>query len=283
MTGGRARSVRRVGSRAGTAARRGALVVFAVWWVAPLVPVVVWSVADRWTYPALLPQQWGTAGWGAVLGDGAGAAMLRSAALGAVVASVATPLGALAGHGLAAGRPAVGAGPGRRRRTSAVLAAAVVLPVAVPPFATVLGLTSLVLRGHVPAVAALAVVLVAAALPYTTWVMQARWAGYDHGLEDTARTLGARPATVLLRVRLPALAPGLAVAAFLAFLVAWGDYIATLVLGAGRIRTLQQLLGATAAGSGTEPAVAALAVLTLAPALALLAVVSRLDRTGVIP
>ena len=100
MTGGRARSVRRVGSLAGTAARRGALVVLAVWWVAPLVPVVVWSVADRWTYPALLPQQWGTAGWAAALGDGAGAAMLRSAALGAVVASVATPLGALAGHGL---------------------------------------------------------------------------------------------------------------------------------------------------------------------------------------
>ena len=113
--------------------------------------------------------------------------------------------------------------------------------------------------------------------------MRARWAGYDRGLEDAARTLGASPVTVLLRVRLPALAPGLVVAAFLAFLVAWGDYVATLVLGAGRIRTLQQLLGATAAGTGSEPAVAALAVLTLVPALALLAVVSRLDRTGATP
>lgn len=277
-----ARAPRRAGSPAGTAVRRAGLLALAAWWLAPLVPVVVWSVADRWTYPALLPQRWGLTGWATVLEDGAGSAVLRSAGLGVVVAAVATPLGALAGRGLAGGR-VTDAGSGPRGRAGAgriLLAAAVVLPIAVPPFATVLGLTSLVLRWHVPTVAALVAVLVAAALPYTTWVMQARWTGYDHGLEDAARTLGATPVAVLLRVRLPALAPGLAVAGFLAFLVAWGDYVATLVLAAGRIRTLQQLLGATAAGSGTEPAVAALAVLTLAPALLLLAVVARLDRTG---
>lgn len=275
---GVARPVRRVGSRAGTAARRAGLAALVLWWVVPLVPVAVWSVADRWTFPALLPQRWGTAGWTAVLADGAGPAAARSTALGLAVAAVATPLGALAGRGLAgrARREATG----RRSLSAALLGAAVVLPVAVPPFATVLGLTSLVLRWRIPAAAALCAVLVAAALPYTTWVMQARWARYDHGLEDAARTLGANRATVLLRVRLPALAPALAVAAFLAFLVAWGDYVATLVLGAGRLRTLQQLLGATASGSGTEPEVAALAVLTGLPVLLLLAAVARLDRPG---
>lgn len=255
--------------------RRVGLVLLALWWTLPLVPVALWAVADRWSYPSLLPDVWGTGGWAAAWDDGAGAAALRSAALGLAVAAIATPLGALAGQGLA-----------RAERTAApprwavVLATAVVLPVAVPSFATVLGLTSLALRLHVPAVVALVAVLVAVALPYTTWVMQARWAGYDCGYEDAARTLGADRVTVLRRVRLPALAPGLAVAAFLAFLVAWGDYVATLVLGGGRFLTLQQLLGATAAGSGSEPVVAALAVTTLAPALLLLAVVSRLDRAG---
>ncbi len=70
--------------------------------------------------------------------------------------------------------------------------------------------------------------LTVAALPYTTYVMRAAYSGYDHGYDEEARSLGATPRAVLLRVHLPLVAPALAAAAFLAFLVAWSDYVVTL-------------------------------------------------------
>ena len=65
----------------------------------------------------------------------------------------------------------------------------------------------------------------------------------------------------------------------MAFLVAWSDYVVTLVLGAGRIVTLPLLLGSAAAGSGNDPTVASLALLTIAPPTLLLVTLTRLTRS----
>lgn len=61
--------------------------------------------------------------------------------------------------------------------------------------------------------------LVAAALPCTVYTMRVAYAAHDIAFEEEARTLGASRANVLARVHLPLVAPGLARAAFLAFLV----------------------------------------------------------------
>jgi putative spermidine/putrescine transport system permease protein len=262
--------VRRVETRRARYVRAISLVVLGAWWLVPLLPIVLWSVADRWPYPALLPTQWGLSGWGSARRQDAAEATLRSMALATAVAVIATPLGAAAGRALAL----------HRVRFSRAVTVALVVPVAVPPFAVVLGLSTLSLRWGIPSGVALVVVLVAAAVPYTTFVMRATYAGYDLGYEEGARTLGAGPGTVLLRVHLPLVAPALAVSAFLAFLVAWSDYVVTLILGGGAIVTLPQLVGAAAAGSGNDAAVAALSVLTVLPPMLLLAAVSRRSGTG---
>jgi putative spermidine/putrescine transport system permease protein len=263
----RIRTVRRVSSRRARIGRRAALAALALWWLVPLVPVLLWSLADRWPYPAVLPTQWGTSGWASAWHQGAGAALLRSLAVAAVVTAVATPLGAAAGRALAM----------HRVRWSGAVTVALVLPVAVPPFAVVMGLSTVSLRWGVPGNVALVLVLVTAAIPYTTFVMRSAYASYDVGFEEEARTLGASPLLVLRRVHLPLVLPALAVAGFLAFLTAWSDYVVTLLLGAGRLVTLSQLIGSTAAGSGNEPTVAALSVLTVLPPVLLLLAVSRLS------
>lgn len=261
-----AAAVRRVSFRRSRTGRRVALGGLALWWLVPLVPVLLWSLADRWPYPAVLPTRWGLAGWESVWRQGAGAALLRSLAVATVVTVVATPLGAAAGRALAL----------HRVRWAGAATLALALPVAVPPFAVVMGLSTVSLRWGVPGLVALVLGLVTAALPYATFVMRAAYASYDCGVEEEARTLGADRRTVLLRVHLPLVLPALAVAAFLAFLTAWSDYVVTLLLGAGRLVTLSQLIGAAAAGSGNEPAVAALSVLTVLPPMLLLLAVTRL-------
>jgi putative spermidine/putrescine transport system permease protein len=108
--------------------------------------------------------------------------------------------------------------------------------------------------------------------------MRVAYGAYDFGFEDEARTLGASLRAVSWQVRLPLLAPGLAAAAFLAFLVGWSDYIVTLLVGGGRFVTLPILVASAASGTGNEPTVAALSLSALLPPVVALAAAGALRR-----
>ena len=241
-----------------------------VWFLLPLLPLVLWAVAERWPYPAAWPTRWGLVGWQQALDQGVLAAGARSAAVSLVVAVLATTVGAMAGWALNA----------HRSRLTRVAEAVLVAPVAVPPFAVVLGLNVVALRAGLPGTVTVVLVLTVAAVPYTTWVMRAAYAGYDRGHEEAARTLGASGRQLVLRVRLPLTAPATAIAAFLAFLVGWSDYVVTLVVGGGQLVTLPLLVGALSSASGNDAVVAATAVAAVALPLLLLAATGLVARPG---
>jgi putative spermidine/putrescine transport system permease protein len=249
-------------------ARLFLLALLAAWFVVPLVPLLLWAVAESWAAGAALPLAWGAGNFAQVLtGDGADA-FLRSLTLGVLVAALATPAGALAARALTL----------RRVHAPRVVAALLFAPVALPVFAIVMGLDVVLLRLRVPASLGILLVLVVVALPYTTYLMRVAYAGYDFAFEDEARTLGASRRSVLWRVRLPLLSPALAGATLLAFLVGWSDYIVTLLIGGGRFVTVPVLVGSAAAGTGNEPTVAALSVAALVPPALLVVAVIVLRR-----
>lgn len=235
----------------------GLQVGLGVWYVVPLVPLVLWSVAARWSYPAVLPQQWGVSGGpdgGALL-----AAAWSSFLLGLLTIGLSLPGGAAAAvalHDLPA-------------RSSRVVQAALLAPVAVPPLALSLGVTPVLLRLHVPSMIGVSLVLAALALPYTFLVLRGALQEYDWAVEDQARLLGASSSTVIRTVRLPALRRPLAVAAFLAFLVASTDYVVTVVVGGGTVVTLPMLVAGAASGTGNEHTVALVSVIAVLPPLLL--------------
>jgi len=238
------------------------LILLLAWFLTPLLPLVLWAGAESWPGTSRLPQGWGLGNVTSVFASQGGAAVLRSLALGTAVAALATPAGAVAARALAL----------REVRWPRLAAGLLFAPVALPVFAMVMGLNVVLLRLHVPGFLGIVLVLVVAALPYTTFLMRAAYAAYDVAFEDEARTLGASPGAVRWRVRLPLLAPALVGAAFLAFLVGWSDYIVTLLLGGGRYVTLPILVASAASGTGNEPTVAALSLVALAaPALLLIA------------
>ncbi len=248
--------------------RVGVGMAMAAWLVLPFLPLLLWSAADTWRFPSPLPTDWGFAGLSSALSQGGVAAFGRSLGLGIVVAAIATPLGAILGRALAFGWAPM------PRTLSAVLFA----PILLPPFAAALGMNVLLLRAQVPALAGLVLVLMAMAMPYTVFSMRAAYAAYDVGYEDEARTLGATRAHVLWRVHVPLLAPALARSAFLAFLVAWSDYIVTVMIGAGQIVTLPLITASAASGVGNDAMVAVLSLAAIVPPLALLFILAR-DRT----
>ncbi|MEO8851605.1 MAG: ABC transporter permease subunit [Allobranchiibius sp.] len=254
----------------GNPVRRGSGVLpaaLAALLIVPLVPLVLWAVADRWTGAVRLPQEFGLRGWRDALDDGMVAALVRSAILGAVVALIATPLGAMAGRALGwrlVGRP----GP-----PSVVLLA----PVVLAPFAVAMGLNVAILRVGVPGEVAVVLVLSVFALPYTTFTMRATYLRLNPGLEEQARVLGASPGQARRRVTVPAAASGLITATGLAFLVGWSDYAVTLLIGGGQIITAPMLIGSSAAGSGNDASTGVLAISASLPPLAALAVFTYLS------
>jgi putative spermidine/putrescine transport system permease protein len=143
-----------------------------------------------------------------------------------------------------------------------------------------LGVNAAVLRLQLPALVGVVLSLVAIAVPYTTFVMYSTYVGYEREYEEGARTLGAGRLAVLTRIHLPLVAPALATAAFLAFLVGWSDYIVTVVVGGGLFVTAPMLVGALASGSGTEPVVAAASLAAVVPPVILLVATFGLVRWG---
>lgn len=255
----------------GRAARLLGAVLLVVWFALPFAPLVLWAFADRWSFPEVVPTAWGTEGLRTAIATGALPAFGRSLVLALAVAAIATPLGAMAARALTLGRA-----PFPRALGMVLLA-----PVALPAFAAVLGINVLLLRAHVPPLIGLTLVLVVAALPYTTFAMRVAYAAHDIRYEEEARTLGASPVAVLWRVHIPLVAPALARAAFLAFLVGWSDYIATVLVGGGEVVTLPLIIASQASGIGNDSTVSILALAAIAPPVVLLVLTGLLGRRRV--
>lgn len=129
--------------------------------------------------------------------------------------------------------------PGRRIGLLAALALAALPPagLAAPYF---FYLSSLGLR---QSLLGLTLVYTAIALPLATWTLRTAVEAVPRDLEEAAALEGAGPGTVFARVTLPLIAPTLAVAGFLAFLVAWSEYaLAWAIISDPKLVTLAMAL-----------------------------------------
>lgn len=233
----------------------------------PFLPLLLWATAKRYPYPSLLPTEHSTRPL-RLLVDPASEVLTgleNSTVIAVAVAVVASLVGLSAGRALGL----------HRFRGKRVVQFLLLAPVIVPGIAVTLGLQVFFIRyGLADTVQGVVVAHLLAAVPYVSLVMASVYANLDLRLEEQARTLGAGPVQVFLRVTLPGVAPGLAVAALFAFLISWGEYVLTLLVGGGAVKTLPLLLYAYL-GSTDTPVAAALAFAIVVPPVLLLALTAR--------
>ncbi|MEO7059175.1 MAG: ABC transporter permease subunit [Lapillicoccus sp.] len=258
------------------AGRRWGVAVLVTGTLLPLLPLLVWSVAGQWRYPALTPQHVDLRGLRLLVDPRAQIpqGLLTSSLIAAAVAALACVIGYPAGR-------AVGLYRFRGRRLVQVLLLA---PVIVPGLAAAVGLQVFFIHyGLADTAAGVVLVQLVPTVPYTATVLAAAFANLDTDYESQARALGAGPTRVLLFVTLPLMRPALLLAALFAFLISWSDYVLTLLIGGGEVTTLPLLLFASISSSDTTAA-AALALLVIAPPLLLIAASSRLlsARSGAV-
>lgn len=194
--------------------------------LAPLLILPVRALADVWRAPALWPQQWGLRGLEALTSPmtSAGTATVNSLLVALSTTLLALVLGWPAARTLAV-----------RTRGRAVLLVVIATPLLVPPFAVGTGMATWFLRvglaDRLPALVAAHLVYV---LPYVVLLLLAGFTRPVAELEEAAAVLGAGRLARLRTVTVPAVAPALAVAALLGFVVSWSQYGTSLAVGGGR-------------------------------------------------
>ena len=227
-----------------------ALLLFAT---APLLMLIVTSLARGWFYPALSPDGADSSAWRELFTDAARRdALVNSVVLGVGTALVATLLALPLGRAAALSTRAV-------RRSVALLAFSAV---ALPPVALGIGLQLTVLRlGLGGTVSGVFLAHLVPTIGYLTLVFLGVFTRWDIRLEESAATLGANAMTRWRLVLLPLLRRPIADALALGFLVSWAQVALTLLVGGGAVRTLPlDVLAMLQAGQDQRAAAGALAL-----------------------
>jgi len=118
-------------------------------------------------------------------------------------------------------------------------------------------------------------------LPFAIWLLKGIMDGVPVELDEAALVDGADTITVLLRIIVPLVAPGLAVVFILSWIFAWNEYLFAATLTSVEARTITTGLAEFVTVTGTNwGEMAAVAMVALAPALVFLALVQRYIVTG---
>ena len=247
--------------------RASLILLLGAFTAAPMALLAAYSFARNWYWPSLLPFSWDLYAWQYVFSEESEVldALSASFQIAVAVTVIAVAISLPAARVLAWRRF-----PGKRQLLFVLL-----LPVLSPPLAATMGLHGMFLRiGLTGTAAGVILAHLIPAVPYAILMLTGSFTRLDPDLEAQARTLGATRWHVMRHVTLPAIAPGVAVAASFAFLISWSQYLTTLLIGGGETRTLPIIL--VSFQSGGDPAIAAaLCLVFLIPAVIAFGSVAR--------
>lgn len=213
-----------------------AMTASAIVMLAGLATLALWSVAGLWQFPDALPSAFTLRSW--------------EAALPRIAAPLGTTLAVAAAATLAATALALLClteedRAGRRR----IALALVYLPLIVPQVAFLFGLQLLFgLTGAAPGLPALVLTHLVFVMPYVLLSLSDPWRAFDRRYEAVAHGLGHGRASTLMCIKLPMLMRAVLVAAAVGFAVSIGQYLPTLLVGAGRLPTITTEAVALASG-----------------------------------
>ena len=210
--------------------------------------MLLWSVAQRWRFPDLLPSQYSLRFW-QFEWDSILSAVDQSLAIALISASLSLLLAIIA-HEY------------RIRHRLQVPAYIIAMPMLLPQLSLLFGLQvgTLSLHGISPFFW-VCWGHVFFSFPYVYLSLDGPWRSFDSRLTKAALSLGKSPLRVWFKVKMPILLPAIGFAWAMGISVSLAQYLPTLVLGGGRVSTLTT--EAVALSSGFDRRVTAIYALCL--------------------
>ena len=235
--------------------------------LSPLAGFFINAFAFRWFYPQLVPQEITLRAWENIIDPNSRVleALWNSTIIAVSVTIVSIIIGLPAARALGL----------YQFRGKIIVEFLILAPTIVPGIAVAIGLNINFLQwGLAGTIFGVGLVHLVPVMPYVVLTLSGVFANYNPEFEEQARSLGAGPIRTFIHVTFPAIFPGIVVAGLFAFLVSWGQYILTFLIGSGRIITLPVLLFSTASG-GNNANIAAMSLVFIAPAVLILILSSR--------
>jgi len=242
----------------------------------PISSLVIWSIAERWYWPHVLPQEIGLAYWRQALGlqrDWAIAAVSIWGAFGSsmLVALVAT------GLVMAMAIPAGYALARFRVPFKALILLLFLMPKAFPQqpiFVNLLpSFTRWGLAGTVPGVILIHILV---CLIFGVWITTSAFKAIPQELEEAARSVGATRWRTFWKVLLPLAAPGLLVSTVFVFITSLTEFTGTFFIGLPFVTTLPMLLYSSSGYNMQFASV--IAIVLLIPSLLFMVLIQRVFR-----
>lgn len=242
----------------------------------PMLGLVLWSVALRWYWPHVLPQEVGLDYWAQALG------LQKSLAIGAVSITEAFRTSLLVAGLVVVLTMAVSVPAGYAlARYRLPLRGAVLLlflmPQAFPQQPIFVNLLLSFNRlGLSSTVQGVVLIHLMVAMVFAVWISSAAFKGIPPELEEAARSVGAPRWRVFWSVTLPLASPGLLASAVFVFLTSLDEFTGTFFIGLPFITTLPMLLYSSS-GYNLQFA-SVIAIVLLAVSIVFMIVIERFLR-----
>ena len=233
----------------------------------PLAGTLLWSFAEKWFWPGVIPQEFGLKYWRTSLTGQSQVldSLGISLAIAIAVVIMATIISVPAGYALA--RYNV---PWKR-----ILLVLFLMPQAFPQLPVFINMTSIFYRydlvGTIKGVIAVHLVI---SLVYSVWITTAAFKSIPVSLEEAAINLGANRLRVFFRITLPLAAPGLIASSIFVFITSFDEFTGTFFIGAPFIQTLPTLMYTASMGYNMQYA-SVIAILLTIPALVFMLILEK--------
>lgn len=239
----------------------------------PMLALVLWSIALKWFWPHVLPQEIGLDYWAQALG------LQKSLAIGAVSITEAFQTSIVIGLLVVALAMLIAVPAGYvlakyRIPFRAAILFLFLMPQAFPQQPVFVNLLfSFNKIGLTSTIHGVVLVHLLVSLVFAVWISSAAFKGIPPELEEAARSVGASRLNAFFRVTLPLAAPGLLASAVFVFLTSLDEFTGTFFIGLPFITTLPMLLYSSS-GYNLQFA-SVIAIVLLVPSILFMLIIER--------
>ncbi|MCR8635014.1 MULTISPECIES: ABC transporter permease [Paenibacillus] len=206
------------------------LVIFAVFFMGPLLNLLLLAFTGKWQYPAVLPQSWSLDWWKFVLSKDE---VVKSIGLSFLIATVVTALS------IVICIPAAYAFARIRFPLSRWFLFSFLLTHAFPKMGLYVSIAVLFYKvGLMNTFAGVVLIHIVNTLMFMTWIPSSAFRNVHKAQEESARDVGATPFRVFWSITMPMALPGIMVASIFTFLHSLDEAQGTFLVGIPDFRTM---------------------------------------------
>lgn len=197
--------------------------------------IIIWAFARSWSWPLMLPEDWGLRSVAYLLSPNAKTfeimktSLILSLWVMVLTLAVSIPAGKALGQYEFAGKKAV--------------KLLVLAPLVVPSITVAMGIhVCFIQMGLANRMSGVIMMHMLIAMPYGVRIFTSYFEVMGQKLEESARNLGANRTQTFMHITMPMIAPAVVSAGSLIFIVSLSQYFLTFLIGGGRVMTLSLVM-----------------------------------------